>query len=152
MPRQLQFIVLLAAMSLQGCIYHAGGAKIYEAQSSVPEGKSIIAEYDVKYICHSAYGVYFTDLYRSDGSFAFNVREVEGRLKYSNLSADLVDKYNLQPDFNFWQKYGRFALLGPILCFIVAVWLERFASNYLDEGTLFIVLLVVYTILVALFV
>jgi hypothetical protein len=105
-------------INLSSCVYHDGGAKIFDAKATTIEGEQAIKDYGIKYISPNVYGLYWTDFYRSKGVFATDIVKEKGNIKYSSLKEDYVQKLGLEPKFNFWNKFGGW-IVGVLVVVII---------------------------------
>ncbi len=99
----LVIMSLAVLVSMSGCEYHFGGAKIFDATASTEEGKNFVKKNNVKYICKNVYGVLWSDFYRSDGVYAINlIKTKEGKIQYKSIKKDWVDRLGLLPKYTWW--------------------------------------------------
>lgn len=112
-------IIAVILLFIVGIEYHFGGAKVFDASASTEEGKRAISEFQIKYICSSVYGLEFSDFYRSGCQFATGIdRSKQDELKYQTIKEEYVSKFNLQPDFSWWDRNGMYVSLAVILLLI----------------------------------
>jgi hypothetical protein len=111
---------------------------VYNATSNTAEGLKAIDSYDIRYISPKVYAFLWTDLYRTDGFFAMNVKQytdndirqkitendtvnvivAAGTVYYSKLSLEQSSQLQLTPKFNVWQSFGSW-ILGAIILGVI---------------------------------
>lgn len=112
--------VIIIVVFIVGIEYHLGGAEVYDATAPTEEGKRFINEFRIKYVCSSVYGLEYSDIYRSGCQFATAVdRSNPEEIKYSVIKEEYVSQFNLQPDFSWWERNGRF--ISPIVVILLIV-------------------------------
>lgn len=95
-------LCLYVMISLSGCVYHSGGARVFDATASTEVGKKFVKIYNVKYICKEVRGLFWTDFYRSkEGIYAVGVT-IDIKEK-SPESLKLKGKF-----WDFWEKQDKF--------------------------------------------
>lgn len=119
-------LILLFTVLFSSCEYHFGGAKVFKATSDSLSFKDSINYYNIKYISPNVYGVMFSDLYRAEGFFAYNVKENGNDIAYNRLDDNYVNKLKLKPDFNWWEAYGKWI---AILLFAIYIFMSIFGNS-----------------------
>ncbi len=124
------WIIIIILLSSR-CIYQVGGASIYEATALTKEGNELIKKYQIKYLCPDVYGLYYADIIRSKGVFAFDIHETkDSKIQYKIVDQKLVSQLGLMPKFSWWDNNGKFVAL-LIVIVIVILWLVALGHGIL---------------------
>lgn len=123
MKKFVLLLFLFTIISSSSCVYKSGGAQIYEAESNDTTGERLVKEWNVKYISPDVIGVFFADVSRKDGEFAYNIKMAEDgeHFSYDKCSSESVAKFHLKPKFNWWQRNGKYISIPIFIIVSIAI-------------------------------
>jgi len=135
----------LICFGFWGCVYQAGGGKIYEVISSTDKSKIFIELLNIKYLHDNVYGIFWTDFYRSHDGIFVSFGETERyntmtnelipkafkdqhllpdptgitgtRIRFITLNQEYCKRLGLKPKYTWWQHYGS-SVLTAIIIFV----------------------------------
>ena len=69
------------------------------------------------------WGVEWTDVYRADGFFVYNLTDHGDNFSYDRIDQAEADRLHLKPDIGWWQRYGFFIAipLGLLIFGVLAM-------------------------------
>ena len=125
------FLIILfiySSILLTSCVYKIGGAEVYSVTSETEQGKKDIEKYKIQYVSPSTIAFFWTDVQRAEGGFAYDVREVDGKLVYQQLDKKYAEANQLKPSFSFWQEYGRYIIVPITVIIGLFIAISKFAN------------------------